>query len=483
MVKPSIVERLEDIRRMVKYYESLGVNPLALATGCAVKVDLVRVVYPALSRLRPELERSGLEIAPREDADIFPKPSGGVELHRRIYTLGKQTNVDPQDIARLKPDRAIVLVQVYQGYADDPERFAEKIGPVYKRIAESHVRLYMGKGHSIVTPFRDDEFMLIDYIKLLGGEIEGYTLANNDTIHIIDPTKPPTDYKQVSGALSNSLNDLFVLGAHENIRIAPVVNAPSEELREELYHSIEVFAKTLGAKVLDVPMPGKGRLIIGATVLADTTRRPPTFYDRAEPGMKLIATRPFGELAPINIYLAAVIDETIVDELEEYGISFEELEKAKEKAVDYISTPNKPAAEVVAKHLPLYNEEYQRGEHIIATTDVTGPGIYVVWELAEQMKAKIRLWDIPLLFPEYAEFAASRFILTNATSGTNGGYVIVAPDEIVDDIVKDLHSRGYSPVVFGEIVGKGEPEVIAPRSIEKYVVDKAILARFRVEQQ
>lgn len=55
----------------VSEYKRLGLNPLALATGCAVKVDLVRVVYPALRDLREELEREGLEIAPREDADII----------------------------------------------------------------------------------------------------------------------------------------------------------------------------------------------------------------------------------------------------------------------------------------------------------------------------------------------------------------------------------------------------------------------------
>ena len=322
--------------------------------------------------------------------------------------------------------------------------------------------------------------MLVDFIRVGRGRPEGYTLANNDTIHIIDPTRPPTDYAQVAGALSNSLNDLFVLGAYRNIRIAPVVNAVSDEIREELWKQVKAYASSIGAEVLEVPQPDRGRLLIGATVLADTDRQPPTFYDRVEPGAKLIATRPFGELAPINIYLAAVIDESIVDYLEERGLSFEDLKRAKDEAVSYIARPNIGAAEVIAKFLPGYGEEFRRGEHIIATTDVTGPGIMVVYELAELMNAVVELWDVPLLFPEYAQVAASLLLLANATSGTNGGFVIVAPEEIADDVVRELKARGYSPTVFGEVKERGRVEVRAPRKLAEYVVDQAVLSKFKL---
>ncbi len=476
-------EKIRRVREMVKYYEKLGANPLSLATGCAVKVDLLRVVYPAIRQARPELEKRGLKIAPREDADIFPRPSEGVELHRRIYSLGPGTNADPGDVAKIGPSRAIVLVQVYQRYADNPVSFLEKVLPVYERIAGSGVEIYMGKGHSIVTPFPNDEFMLVDYIKPLSGRTEGYTAANNDTIHIIDPTRPPTDYKQVAGGIGNALNDLFVLGAHKNIRIALTVNAPSDEVREQLLSNAEKYAKSIGAEILDVPLPDKGRLLIGATVLADADKHPPVFYDKARPGMKLIATRPFGELAPINLYLAVVVDEEFAGILEDEGISLEELEKAKEEAVDYIATPNKKAAEVISKYLPESREDYRDGEHIVATTDVTGPGIYVVRELAEQMRARIRLHSIPLLFPDHARIAASYLILPNATAGTNGGYIIVAPEELAEDIVKDLKAAGYSPVVFGEVEEKGEPEVIVPEHVTNYVKDEEILGKLTIQRE
>ncbi len=481
--REALRRRIAEIEAMVEYYKRLGVNPLSLATGCAVKVDLERVVYPAFARVRERLAGMGLEIAPREDADIFPRPRGGVELHRRIYRLGREADVDPGDVARIAPERAIVLVQVYQGRAGSPEEFLEAVVPVYEGIARSGVRLRIGKGHSIVTPFPEDEFMLVDYLKPLGGRGEGYTAANNDTIHIVDPTRPPTDYTQTAGALSNTLNDLFVLGAHRDIRIAPVLNAPTGEVLDRLWSNVERYARSVDAEVLEVPQPRRGRLLIGATVIADSRGHPPTFYDKAEPGDLLVATRPFGELAPINVFLAAVIDEELVEDLEAEGISIEEVERAKNEALETIARPNKPAAEAIEERLPTAPERFDRESHVIATTDVTGPGIYVVWELAQQMNAWIDLWEVPLLYPKLSRYAASRYILPNATSGTNGAFIIVASPSVAEDLVGDLRRRGYPARVIGEVKGKGRPQVTAPESLRDYVTDPAVLGKFTLKRE
>ena len=470
----------EELLERVKYYKRLGVNPLSLATGCAVKVDLVRVVYPALKELRPRLESKGFKIAPREDADIFKRTTESVEVHRRIYGLGEDANVDPDDIRRLGPCRAITVIQVYQRYADDPPSFARLIGPVYEKLAESRIPIHLGKGHSIVTPFEEDQFALFDFIKPEGREREGFTAANNDTIHIIDPTEEPGDYRQVSGALSNTLNDLFVLGVHEELKLAPVINAPLDELVDRMFKNVREFARKVRAELIEVPQPIRGRLLIGATAIGNTSKHPPTFYHMAKPGMKLVATRPFGELAPINVYLASIIDESIVDELEEKGLTLEELEKLKEDSVNKIATPNIEAAIVINKYLPDAGETFNPDEHVVATTDVTGPGIYVVWELAELMNVGIRLHDIPLLYPRIAEYATSTYIIPNATAGTNGAFIVVVPDTIVDEFTRDLKAKGLNPVVFGEVTSKGRPEVEAPSKLKRYVADVKLLSKFKL---
>ncbi|MGC8566841.1 MAG: selenophosphate synthase-like protein [Caldisphaera sp.] len=468
-------EILKNVRKRLSYYRSLGADPLSLATGCAVKVDLLRVVYPAMEKIKPYLTNKNIEIADREDADVFLGDPGSVELHRRIMRLGERNEMNLKFSNNI---RAIILVQVYQLAADEPEKFIKKILPVYESICNCAPSINIGKGHSIVTPFREDEFMLIDLISYEKGD--KIIAANNDTMHIIDPTNSPSDYRQVSGSISNSLNDLFVIGAYKDLRISPVLNAPTEELKEKLIKNTKRFANEIGAQMIDVEQPKRGRLLLGATVLANSDKKPPMFHKHADKGMRIIATRPFGELAPITTFLSTTIDETIIDELQQKGIELDYLEKIKENAVNIISAPNKGMGEVISKYLPELNEEFRKDQHIVATTDVTGPGIFVVWEVSKLTNTHIKLYNFPLLFPEISEFATEKFLMPNATAGTNGGFIIVSPEEIYEDVIKDLRYKGYMPSVIGEIIERGKQEVEAPKEITKYVLDQEILNKFKL---
>jgi len=470
----------EEIIERIQYYKKLGLNPLALATGCAVKVDLLRVVYPAIRILRDVLRESKLSIAPREDALVV---SGNIdEIHRRIFSLGSDKDISLEDLESLSRGRdlyAITVVQVYQRYADSPESFLEKIAPIYKGLAMSKNSITIGKGHSILTPFPEDEFMLFDFIPHSNSG-EGVTAINNDTIHIIDPSQEPGDIKQISGAISNSFNDIFVLGVYKKLRMVPVLNAPTEELLEKLWRNAKLFANRYSIEIIDEKQPRMGRLLMGATAIGYSDKKPPLFEDRVVPGMKLVITRPMGELAPINLYLSSIIDENIVKDLESCGIPFEEVERAKNIAIELISKPNIEAAMAIYKHLPDISEEFREDEHIAVTTDVTGPGVFVIRELAERTNTKIKIDKIPLLFPEISRIATKLYIIPNSTSGTNGPFIMITPSNIVDDLVKELRSRGLEPIVMGEVIGKGEPEVIAPKELREYVADQKVLSQFKL---
>jgi Selenophosphate synthase len=50
----------------------------------------------------------------------------------------------------------------------------------------------------------------------------------------------------------------------------------------------------------------------------------------------------------------------------------------------------------------------------------------------------IRLSSIPLISPEVAEFAASNYIMADATAGTNGAIAIVASGKVIDELVDEL---------------------------------------------
>jgi len=469
----------EEVFEKVQYYKRLGLNPLALATGCAVKVDLLKVVYPAIRTLREELKGSGLSIAPREDALIIHGEAS--EVYRRVYQLGDNAGISPHDLKSISRGRrlySVAVLQIFQRYADSPESFLEKVAPVYKSLANSGIDITLGKGHSILTPFPDDEFILFDFMP--GGDGgDGFTIVNNDTIHIIDPSQEPGDARQVSGAISNSFNDVFVLGAHKKLRMLPVLNAPSEELLDRLRNEAKRLASRYGIEIIDLEQPKRGRLLMGATAIGYIDKAPPIFEHEVSAGMKLVITRSMGELAPINLYLSLIIDENLVKDLESYGVSFEEVEKAKNRAVELISKPNIEASAAIYKYLPDDPEHFRKDEHIAMTTDVTGPGIFVVKELAERTRTRIKLFNVPLLFPEISRIVTRLYVMPNSTSGTNGPFIIVAPDTIVDDLTKELRSRGLNPTIMGEVIEKDvKPEVIAPKELKEYIADQKILSEF-----
>jgi len=473
----SYEELFREFSKRVEEYRSLGVNPFSLATGCAVKVDLLTVLYPAIRSIRGELEKLGMSIAPRRDADIFWGSIEGFTLVREIYR--GEEDVDQGRLRALSPQRAIVLAQIYQRVADNPESLAKVVRPIYTKVAQASPGIIVGKGHSIVTADPKAQFIAFDYIKVGEKGGGGLVVGNNDTIQIIDPAEDPGSYRQAAVALGNSLNDLYTLGAWRNTVIAPVIDSPSDDLRKKIEGNMKRYAENIGAKVVDTPQPNAGSLLMGATVFAETDRRPPFFYERISPGMEVLVTRPIGELASINVYMMCMLDRDIAEELSrQYGIGVERLLEIKEGIVEMMARPNIDVAKVIEKRLPYLDEEFDPERHIAATTDVTGPGIYVIKELAELSNASIRVERIPLLSPELSEFATRNYIIPNATSGTNGAAVIIASRRVIEDIEAELRERGEEPVRIGRVVSKGEARVVAPSTIRKYISAKAYLREF-----
>ncbi len=465
-----------EFSKRVEEYRSLGINPFSLATGCAVKVDLVTVLYPAIRSVKGELEKLGMSIAPRRDADIFPGSIDGFKLYREIYR--DEGDVDQERLRELSPSRAIVLAQIYQRVADNPDSLAKVVRSIYSRVAQASPGIVIGKGHSIVTADPKAQFMVFDYVKVERGYGK-LVVGNNDTIQIIDPAEDPGSPRQTAVALGNSLNDLYVLGAWREARIVPVIDSPSKELRRRIEDNMRSYAERIGAQIVGAPQPEAGALLMGATVFAETDRKPPFFYDQVSPGMGVLVTRPIGELASINVYMMCMLDREIADELKrQFGVGVERLLEIKNRIIDTMARPNIEIARIIEKRLPHLEEDFDPERHIAATTDVTGPGIYVVKELAELSRASIRLEKIPLLSPELSEFATKNYIIPNATSGTNGATVIIASSRVIDEVEAELREKGEDPVGIGRVVAKGEARVAAPSTLKRYISAKAYLKEF-----
>lgn len=471
---------VEEFWDRVARYKQLGMDPLKWIAGCAVKVDLTSVVYPALRQIRPELARIGVKVSPRADADVFPSGENGAEFHRRIYNLG-EPRVDPEDLRRLNPDRGISLVQVHQRSADKPGPFAETLLRLYRQMEPAKPHFTVGKGHSILTPFPQAQFALFDFIKEGKGRPDGYTVANNDTIQVIDPTLDPASREQACVAVSNSLNDLLTLATSEELELHPVVDAPTPEMKAQILKNMETFAREHDMEFVQTPQPETGKLIMGATVVGKIHKEPPVTPRGVEAGMEIVVSRPFGDLAPINVYLSCLADEEYLKKLEAESISLEEARKAKEDVVRTMTRPNIAIGHILNRYCPPFGGKFSPDEHVSGTGDLSGPGVYIFKEFAELAKSDVRLTDLPLKYPKYVEFATREFIMDNGTAGTNGAVAAIGRPHLIGAIVGEMRKAGYDPRIIGKVVGPGTGLVHAPKVLEKYMASRKLLAEFVLE--
>lgn len=471
---------VEEFWDRVARYKQLGMDPLKWIAGCAVKVDLTTVVYPALRQIRPELERIGVKVSPRADADVFPSGPDGTEFHRRIYSLA-EPRVDAGDLRKLDPDRGISLVQVHQRSADKPGPFAETLLGLYRQMEPAKPHFTVGKGHSIITPFPPAQFALFDFIREGKGRPDGYTVANNDTIQVIDPTLDPTSREQADVAVSNSLNDLLTLATCEELELRPVVDAPSEEMKTQILRNMEEFAREHGLRFVETAQPQTGKLIMGATVVGRIRREPPVAPRGVEAGMEIVVSRPFGDLAPINVYLSCLADEEYQKKLQEESISLEEAGRAKEDVIRTMTRPNLAIGRILNRYCPEFGGRFSPDEHIAGTGDLSGPGVYIFKEFAELAKCDLRLTDLPLKYPRYVEFATREFIMDNGTAGTNGAVAAIGRPHLIRAIADEMKRAGHDPRVIGRVIGPGTGKVHAPKALERYMASKRLLSEFVLE--
>ncbi|MFB6490311.1 MAG: SelD-related putative sulfur metabolism protein [Thermoproteus sp. AZ2] len=465
-----------EFKERVKLYREAGIAIESLSLGCSVKVDLYDVLYPAIQLLSGELSRLNLVIAPREDAAIMRGESAELT---RLYLDVEEPKIDPALIESLAPDLAIVLVQLYMAKASSPDKFAEYAARLYRALGSSRHRVWLGKGHSIVSTKRGSEFFMVDFLKTRG---TGYILANNDTIQVIDPSEDLDSPLQAAVAVNNALNDLYIKGVYKDVHIAPVYDAPQQYL-DGVRKAVLSHAAGLG-KVVDAPQPNKGYLLLGATAWGYLDREPPTFYKHIDKGFVVLVTRPFGELAYFTTYVAINTDDELLKAFEREVMTLDELEREKKRVLELMATPNVEIAKVIYKYLPELGDRFRPEEHIAATIDVSGPGIFVFKEVGERAEADVELFDVPLLGPKISRFAAQNYIMPDATAGTNGAVAIFVHEALADELLKELRKiPGLSPRVIGRVVGRGEGKLIVPRDALDYISSAKLRGKLEAQAE
>ncbi len=303
------------------------------------------------------------------------------------------------------------------------------------------------------------------------GAPRGFLVANNDTIQLLDPTIDLGAPQQTAAAINNALNDLFSLGAVRNIQIHPVYAAPTERLRQKILQNMREFSRCYGFELVEREPVSARTLLIGATVLAETDRQTPTFYEQLEVGDLILVHRPFGDLAPINLWIEGlVMGEGYLPKL---GLQPEAVRQAKDAIVELLSRPNLGVGRVIYEHSPKLAEPFDADRHIKATGDLSGPGLDIFQELAENAKVDVRLEKIPLLYEPYVREASKQFIIPNGTSGTNGALAIIASPTVIKRVEAELKRMGSDPQIIGRIERKRSDKgtLTVPASTKDFISD------------
>lgn len=432
----------------------LNLDPHRLACGCAVKIDLQRVVYPALRAIRPELEKLGLQLAEREDADIVPL-SEDFSFERRVNDFSEKAQPLPPGA-----HRAVTVTSAYR--VSDPEVLGKRWLALYQALLKDGATLRVGKGHTIEAYSPNDEFVHFDLYQSLGKPCPGWRVVNNDTIQLIDPTRDFGAPEQTEVALCNALNDLFCLGAVEDIRVYPLYAAPGEALAKRIEGNVEAFCNQHGFEHIPQPSISGNTLLIGATVFGASSRQLPTHYDQLRKGDEILVHRPFGDLAPINVLIENMILGN--GNLAELNLDRAALQQIVDRRIEVLRRPNLDVGRLIQQFSPEVDEPFEPNRHLKATGDLSGPGIDIFRELAELSGHTVILEKIPLAEEAVVRYASAHYLLPNGTAGTNGAIMAVGSAKVIQNFKAELETLGHNPHVIGRIGEAGDTLTVPPET-------------------
>ncbi len=428
-----------------------------ICLGCAAKVSLVDTVYPALDKVRENTRHlEHVRFQKRDDSYIF-QSNGEFNLERVVLPLETIAESKSMPIAnalkKAGPGGAILLFN----FTLQPkiDFFVDVLTNFLQSMDDAETDVVVGKGHTIQLARIPEEMLAMgDFIGHSTGNLWG--LANNDTISTIDPMLPHTHKFAVAIAMNNTLNDLFIFGITRDFILYPSYDARTDDDIEIIRESLKWYAETfsgIGLEIRDLGPLNTNNKLIGATAIGFTDHEIPINAGLI-PGQKIIATRPIGDLAPLNEYLIRnALDENV-----------EEIEHLRHKMIATMLIPNVEAARIIRDYLPDKGEEIDPKKHITSTRDMSGPGLLALEELAEDSMCDIRIDEI-----NFHDEMIPSIEVTNVTAGTNGAILIAASEGLDREIMARLDDAGYEPWCAGTVVCKSEkPTMILDSNLKKY---------------
>lgn len=402
------------------------------ACGCGVKLDLQEIVYPTLAEFEGEL-------GTRCDSAEWEGTLGAHE--RKLWSSAAL----PQRTPELSKSIYASLVSLEAHYYSDPELSRSKFRKLTSFVHEilrANPRLRAGKSHSIEA---GGDFLLMDCFD--AQKAPGIaTHVNNDTLITADSLLKSSSKISVFTALNNALNDLFVSGVIENLRVFPVMDESHEEI-EHMRRALDEFAdyyRNCGVEIQIEPVPPLrlGLTLIGATVTG-TTKQRATRFSELRPGDDILVTRKLGDLSVLALHRELFREKKPVPR---------ELVSLRHQVLSRFMTSNFPIGAILKRYLPNLGEASDPKKHVSFSSDLSGPGISVLEEAALASQVDVQIDQLEFLNPDFLGHYRR-----NHTSSTNGPILIAGHPEVLMKLQMDLEQAGYNELWrLGSVLRKSE---------------------------
>nr|CAF28668.1 hypothetical protein [uncultured crenarchaeote] len=399
--------------------------------------------------------------------DAFPYSGKNPEIVRRVYNYKDFDNANI-----LKNKRIVSLFNVHADTLCDSlallkmlTNFCAKINPKYrvKCVGIS------------TTSNRESEFVLLDYIDVHRGDKIGNTAINTASIKVIDPLEQPDSPVNVAISLTASLENLLILGCTTGFRIIPIYDAPNEDMINRIQTSHDVFASKYDIFIDDYSSIKTGKLFLGATAYAHTEKQLPVRYDLIKPGMAVLLTDKLGSLSPLNIFTMEKLEEFKPNAPNELADSV-----IKNEIIKSLTQPKFSLGKIVAKYSPELGNEFDVSTNLVAVHPAGIDGALALLHLARISNSHLKIREIPMKYEEFAIRATTENIIPNSTSSANGCHIIIASNEVANQIAEDLKKHNFAATIIGEVIEKDGAKVTISKKLRSYMAADLLINRFEL---
>jgi hypothetical protein len=439
-----------------------------LPCGCMGKTSLDRVVHPARRRVRHRLAAAGVYLTGALDCGLLPRRESLDRSRARVVLDGDGSVRRSSASGTATPAWSLAAVLAAAGTGASVPAFADVLRAGYGELSAGG-RLTVAKGHSVQVPNADRTVIASERLRPRGERRPGYVAGNVDVVHAFPGIEPET---QATIASAHALNDCYAYGATQKRVLRPLVGVPAtadEPTPDEIeaWYRDGLSADVALRRPTSIRHGGTGRLF-GATVTAEFTHVPPIQTGRVEPDDVVLLSRPLGAVAA----LAAA---------REAGDA-----AACERFTSILAADHVDVGRIVSAFSPDTHTDFDPDRHLKLATDVSGPGVGGVADTVARRGCRLHVERLPFVDGDAVRRSRRRWLVPDATIGTNGPIAMVGRPPAVGRVEARLRAVGCRPVRLGRIEAGDGPGIASTADglqLSEFLEDVSLLAPDRADQR